>query len=448
VTQHSEETRQWVHIGSGGFAFLLRTLTWQQGAAFAVTALAFNLLVLPRAGGRRLYRPVDVARGFPLGIVLYPLAVLALILLFPARLDIAAAAWGILAFGDGAATLAGRGARRTWPWSRDKTNNSIKSIRGTIAFIVCGGAGAIALASWTRPAVSPEPPLWFALLAPLAAAVVAGFVETIPVRLDDNVSVPASAAAILWIASLITPGALAGSRAAVVAALPYAVGINALAAWLGHRAGTVSMSGAIVGGLIGFAMYAAGGPGAWLLLFVTFATAAISSRMGLKRKVMLGIAEERGGRRRAANALANCSVAVIAATAASATPYSTAARLAMVAALTAAGSDTVASEIGKAWGRHTFLVTGFKRVRAGTPGAMSLEGTAAGLLAALGLAALAAGLGEITWSMIAVVVAGSVLGAGVESVFSATLEGPGILNNDTLNFINTAVAAAVAVALA
>ena len=46
---------------------------------------------------------VDEARGFPLGILLYPLSVLLLILVFHARLDIVAAAWGILACGDGAA---------------------------------------------------------------------------------------------------------------------------------------------------------------------------------------------------------------------------------------------------------------------------------------------------------------------------------------------------------
>ena len=72
-------------------------------------ALVFNLLLLPRLGGRRLYRPVDDARGFPLGILLYPLSVLLLILTFPSRLDIVAAAWGILAFGDGAATLSDAG---------------------------------------------------------------------------------------------------------------------------------------------------------------------------------------------------------------------------------------------------------------------------------------------------------------------------------------------------
>src|SRR6185436_8171504 len=162
----------------------------------------------------------------------------------------------------------------------------------------------------------------------------------------------------------------------------------------------------------------------------------------------LGIAEERGGRRGAGNAIANCGVAAAAAIVAVATPYRPEAWLALVAALTAGGSDTVASEIGKAWGRSTFLVTTLSRVKPGTPGAMSLEGTAAGLVAAFALAALGVALGLIPAAALVIVVAAATAGALVESALGATLEGPGILNNDMLNFINTAVAAAVALALA
>jgi uncharacterized membrane protein len=43
------------------------------------------------------------------------------------------------------------------------------------------------------------------------------------------------------------------------------------------------------------------------------------------------------------------------------------------------------------------------------------------------------------------VVAGATAGALLESVLGATLEPPGIVNNDVLNFINTAVAAYVAI---
>jgi uncharacterized protein (TIGR00297 family) len=78
---------------------------------------------------------------------------------------------------------------------------------------------------------------------------------------------------------------------------------------------------------------------------------------------------------------------------------------------------------------------------------MSVEGTVAGLLGAIALAACGAALGVIPFSAVLPVVAAATAGALVESALGATLEGPGILNNDMLNFLNTAVAAAVALAL-
>lgn len=465
MTAYSERARQWVHIGSGLFALLLRVLTWKQAVAMAATAFVFNLFLLPRLGGRRLYRPVDEARGFPIGILIYPLSVLLLIIAFPSRLDIVAATWSILAFGDGSATLVGRWAGRhlnagrvgkwlpsssaipAWlcrplPWNRQKT------VAGTVAFTVCGGMSAVALAWWTRPAVIPMPSLTFVIVAPIIAAVVAALVETIPVGLDDNISVPTTAAAVLWLASLATPDAMSAARVSVLAALPWAIAVNAIVSFVGYRARTVSLSGAIGGSIIGIIIYAGAGARAWLLLLMTFAIASTTSRLGLKRKMLLGIAEERGGRRGAANAFANCGVAAIAAVAAVTTPYRAEALLALTAALTAGGSDTVASEIGKAWGRSTFLVTSFGRVKPGTSGAMSLEGTAAGIVAAFALAAIAVELGLITGGMTVAVVVAATAGALVESVLGATLEAPGILNNDMLNFINTAVAATVVLALA
>ena len=87
-------------------------------------------------------------------------------------------------------------------------------------------------------------------------------------------------------------------------------------------------------------------------------------------------------------------------------------------------------------------------MRPGTSGAVSLEGTAAGLVAALGLAALAQLLGLIHGNAVWYATAGATVGTFVESSLGATLEAPGILDNDTLNFLNTGVAAAIAVALA
>ncbi len=442
MTAHAESRRQWVHVGSGSFALLLRFLTWKQAAALAAIAFLFNLLALPRIGGRSMYRPTDHARGFPIGILVYPLSVLALIVIFPSRLDIVAAAWGILACGDGAATLVGRKARAQLSWNPDKT------VAGTTAFVLCGAAAGIGLTWWTRSAATPASGMIFTFVTPALAALAAAFVETIPIRLDDNLSVPATAGFVLWLGSLMSAETLSNSSGALAGALPWALGVNGVMSYLGYRAKTVSRSGAVGGALVGIIIYVAAGASAWLLLFITFLAAAITSRIGLARKARLGIAEERGGRRGAGNAFANCGVAAIAAIAVVTTPDAAAALLALAASLVAGASDTVASEIGKAWGRSTWLVTGLRRVAPGTPGAMSLEGTVAGLGAAFALAGLAVVLSLIPASAVLIVVAGATIGALVESVLGATLEGPGILNNDMLNFINTATAAAVALALA
>src|SRR4029450_2916061 len=111
-------------------------------------------------------------------------------------------------------------------------------------------------------------------------------------------------------------------------------------------------------------------------------------RLGLQRKMILGISEERGGRRGAGNAIANTGAAAVAALLVGLAAAAGAARIAFAAALTAGGSDTFASEIGKAWGRRTWSITTLERVPPGTSGAMSLEGTLAGIAGAFTLAAI------------------------------------------------------------
>jgi uncharacterized protein (TIGR00297 family) len=173
----------------------------------------------------------------------------------------------------------------------------------------------------------------------------------------------------------------------------------------------------------------------------------ITSRLGLRRKTLLGIAEGRGGRRGAGNAFANTGVAAAAAALGALSYAPQPADVAFVAALAAGGSDTVASEIGKVWGRRTFLISTFRQVPPGTSGAVSAEGTAAGLLGALALGAFGVACGLVPAWTLPAVVAGATVGSVAESVMGATLEGPGVLNNDVLNFLNTAIAAAAAIFL-
>lgn len=428
-------------MAMGAFALLLRWIPWWQAVALAVAALGFNLFVLPRLRVN-LYRPGDRERGVH-GIIWYPLAVLLLLLTFPQRPDIAAAAWGILAIGDGIATLAGRAAGGPrWPWNREKT------VSGSAAFVLGGAAAGVFLAWWCRPALDTAPAMAFTILAPIAAAIAAALVETIAVRLDDNLSVAATAGAAMWLASLVALDGLPGAGAVAAARLPAALGLNLLVAWAGHRARTVSVPGAVTGAVIGMMVFTGTGWQGWILLLVTFLAAAVASRLGLKRKMLLGIAEERGGRRGPGNAIANTGVAAIAAVIALTGHSADAARLAFAAALASGGSDTIASEIGKAWGRRTWSIASLAQVPPGTSGAMSLEGTMAGFAGALGLGATAVALGLIPLEWLWPVVIGATAGSLLESWLGATLEAPGILNNDMLNFINTAAAAVTSLAVA
>ena len=442
MTVSTEDRRQIVHVTMGAWAVLLHWITWPQAAALAVAALLFNWIVLPRIGGRSLYRPSDHARGYPLGILLYPFVVLLLILIFHRRLDLVAGVWGILAAGDGFATLVGRrvpGPRLPW--------NVEKSVAGTCAFVVCGTLAGGTLGWWTSLA-STGGPSWLSWMAmAFMASLGAGLVETIPVRLDDNISVAASAGFIFACVQVASAAAWAANGPEALQRLLVGLLLNALVAAAGWMARTVSSSGVIAGLLIGTIIYAGAGAGTWLLLLMAFAAAAITSRIGYKRKLQLGIAEERGGRRGAANAIANTGVAAVAAALAVASTYRVEALLAAAAALIAGSSDTVASEIGKAFGRRTFLVIGFRPVPPGTSGALSIEGTAAGIAAAAVLALIAVRADVIAAPLLLVVIVAATAASLLESALGATLEGPRVLNNDLLNFITTAAAAGIALLL-
>jgi uncharacterized protein (TIGR00297 family) len=435
----SELLRQTVHIAMGGLALLLRWLTWPQAVALAAIAVIANLTVLRRIAGP-IFRDADATGINNAGIVLYPLAVLALLLIFPSRPDIVAAAWAILAAGDGFATIAGTHLRSPrLPWNRDK------SVAGLIAFVVAASAAGIAVA-WFVQREDATAARWWIVVAPALAAVAAAFVETAPIRLNDNISVPAVAAAVLWATSHVDAAVFAASWPALTSRAVPAVAINLLVAVAGWRAGTVTVAGAITGAIIGAVIYVGAGPAGWTMLLVAFVVASAATRAGYARKARLGIAEARGGRRGPANAIANTGIAAAAASLAPGLAAPEMALLALTAALATGASDTVASEVGKAWGRTTVLVTSGRRAAPGTSGAVSLEGTIAGIASAAALATIAWTLGLIPAIAIVIVTIAATVASLVEGALGATLEASGILDNDALNFVNTAVGAALALA--
>jgi uncharacterized protein (TIGR00297 family) len=437
----SELLRKATHVGMGLIAFALRPLGPLWAALLALVALLFNLFLLHRIGGRRMWRDHEHAAGGSVGIVLYPLSVLVLILVFHRRLEVAAAAWGILAFGDGLATVFGMAfGRRKLPW------NPAKSWVGTLAYVVFGTLAAAALLVWTAP---EQGYAWrFALAAGGAAALLAAALESLPQGLDDNLGVPMVSALFLF-GLVLTHGrwhALLASG--FLGRLAVGAAINALLAAAAYAARTVDLSGVAAGFLVGTAIYGCLGWRGFLLLAAFFVIGSACTRFGYEKKAAARIAQEAGGRRGARHALANAGVAAACALFAAATPYPGFFAIAFAAAFATAAGDTASSEIGQVLGRRTYLATTLRPVPRGTEGAVSLEGTLAGLAASALIAALGAAAGLYGWPAAAAVTAGAFAGTTLESIAGAALERRRLLDNEALNFLNTLVGALAAVGIA
>lgn len=440
-----ELARKVVHMGVGLIAFAVVFLGPVWSAVAAASALAMNLFVLPRVGGKALWRAEESARGRSVGIILYPLTVLLLILAFWTRLEVAAGIWGILAFGDGMASVIGMAyGRRPLAWNPKKT------WAGTIAFAVFGTLGAATLLWWT--VVHPlgdggrAIDLGFVILIAAITAVFAAFLESLPQGLDDNIGVPLVSGLVLF--GLVESEGFVPDLAILLPRLGIGALINLAFAGLAYRARSVDRSGAVAGFLVGTAIFTALGWRGYLLLLAFFVFGTLATKLGYRRKAKSGLAQEKGGRRSARHALANAGVATCAAIFALTTPHRELYLLAFAGAFATALADTLGSEIGQLWGRRTFLVTSLKPVPRGTEGAISVEGTLAGVAGAAAIASFGFLAGFYPAWGVAVVTLAAVLGSLLESVVGATLERRALLDNEAVNFLNTLIGALLAVLFA
>lgn len=197
-------------------------------------------------------------------------------------------------------------------------------------------------------------------------------------------------------------------------------------------------------------------------LVALFLLTFVATRSGRRRGVIESEKERRKGRN-AAQVLANLSVAALSV---STLGYSLVLRgqacfgagyykgwvvpamgVMCLAALVEATADTVSSEIGQAFGGQPVMVLGWKRVAPGTDGAITLLGTAAGILSGAVVAAVGMWGLRLSLTDAGVALVAGVCGLFFDSVLGATVERRGWLGNDLVNFSSTVFAAGVALGI-
>ncbi len=483
VTLRSELRRKSVHVGMGAFALLLRWLTPWQAVFMAVAALILNAFFLHRITRGVLLRPDERASRFSRGVVLYPAILLLTFVVFRSRLELAAGIWALLAVGDGMAALSGlalRGPRL--PWNPNKTWS------GLVAFVLFGTAASAWVIRWTQragtwalggslvpgglltlggsdasgrigdafllgetvgsvgsaPAAGVAGSLSFLLIGCLVATTAAALAESLETEADDNVLVPMVGGAVLWMATLVDPGLLAGATGSWPAVWLTGVAITAPITAVAYVAHVVDRPGALAGVLLATVLYVfAAWPGLLMLGGLMVIGTGVT-RMGYARKEALGVAEGRGGRWGLGSIVANAGAAVAFAFLATATPYTEAFSIAMVAAFATSLFDTTATEFGQAYGRRHVLITTWRTVPEGTTGGVSVEGTLAGAFGGTVLAGAGWAMGLVGGAGALAAIVGAFCGSTLES-FAGAMMGKGSRSDHHLrNLANTVAGAGVA----
>jgi len=190
-------------------------------------------------------------------------------------------------------------------------------------------------------------------------------------------------------------------------------------------------------------------------LLAVFLLTFVATKVGRRKKETLGTGESKQGRN-AAQVAANLGVAAIVSsieplTSSLAVDRSfTFGAILALAALAEAAADTVSSEIGQVFGGTPRLLTSFRKVEAGTDGAVTLVGTLAGVVAA----AVVAWIGIVRFASDWIIdsngpgasvgifffllcTGGGISGLVFDSLLGATAERRGWLNNDAVNFLST-----------
>ena len=223
--------------------------------------------------------------------------------------------------------------------------------------------------------------------------------------------------------------------------------INFILIFIFYRAPLMTKGGWISAGILGTVLWGCLSWQGWISVVFYLLMGSLVTKVGYNFKKKKGIAEKRGGKRGPENVWGSAATGLFFAimtklNLANLVFY----KIAFAASFSAKLADTFGSEIGKRFGKNTFLITSFKKVRRGTEGGVSLEGTLASFFGATLMAFVMLCLSVIlTKYQFLIVSISGFLATITESLIGAKYQNKYKLSNELVNAIQTSIASVFAI---
>lgn len=201
-----------------------------------------------------------------------------------------------------------------------------------------------------------------------------------------------------------------------------------------YKTKALDWRGTVSAALLGLAVLELGGVYPFLALLTFVVLGVLATKYRYEEKKKRGVAQSNGGVRSWGNVLGNGLAVVL---------FLVIEKLTMMdtfwagtfSAIATVNGDTLASELGKVFGKRPRLITNLRPVKPGVNGGVSLAGELFALIGSLVIALFALPLTEYKGQMLLAVVIGGFIGVNLDSLIGATLENWGVTDNNSTNFL-------------
>jgi len=223
--------------------------------------------------------------------------------------------------------------------------------------------------------------------------------------------------------------------------------INFILIYIFWKIPLMTKGGWISAGILGSILWGCLSWQGWMSVVIYLLFGSFVTKIGYKYKNEQGIAEKRGGRRGPENVWGSAASGLFLAMMTKFNPANVFLfKVGFAASFAAKLADTFGSEIGKRFGKDTYLITSLKKVKRGTEGGISLEGTLASIFGSIFMTLIMLCLSIIsTKSQFIIVAVSGFLATLSESIIGAKFQNKYKLSNEIVNAMQTSIASVFAI---